>query len=590
MEEVKHTEQNTGLPFVFGRKGDTVNPVESLNRADNFINWGSDNLYPQWINGLFYQSAIHSGIIRSKVFYTTSGGIEYDGADKDKYALMFENGTSEFDLQEVVEQMSMDLELSNMIAIRGRWSVDRTRCERLDLIPFETVRKMADSNKIAVCADWSDNKKGFTLYEPLDLINKKSLVFYVLYEDRPKQMIFTGQKAVESGKYPLVPYIGGVKSIQTDIEVVNYQHSEIINNFAYGTILNLNNGRPKVDGDRKKLEKRIKNASGTDDAGGTIVLFNDGKDNEATVVKLNGNDLNDRYLSLSEDNRKNILTSHSVTSTTLFGLEMGGNFNASEMEIGFNLMDANYFQYKRRVISRILNRIANKCNGMQGSINLLPAKLIIPKNTTLKKVKASSDDTKRIIDRFSKVGRPKEGLTMLSTASLNVDDVEGSGLSFMEDFKKEHFAIKDETLANILKFISNGDSFDAIAKSLDMNPSDLAKRYSDLQNGGYLDDEGKITRQGILEVASSDASKLSIVYSYELRPDAPPLVEGGKSRDFCAEMIRLNRVYTRDEIDQISALEQRNVWTFKGGWYHDPNTEKNRPSCRHYWTQNIVFS
>ena len=103
-------------------------------------------------------------------------------------------------------------------------------------------------------------------------MDRDNLQFYILYEERPKQMILDGQSSVESGNYPLVPYIGGVKSIQTDAEIVNYQHSEIINNFAYGTILSLNNGRPKEKEDRRAIEKRIKKSSGTDEAGGTIVI------------------------------------------------------------------------------------------------------------------------------------------------------------------------------------------------------------------------------------------------------------------------------------------------------------------------------
>jgi len=365
----------SGLPFVFGRTGVTLEPIEKVDRANGVISWGIKNLYPQWLNSLFYGSAIHSGIIRSKVYYIASGGLNYEGPDLEAWARMFANGTSDVNLDQLVEQMALDLELYNGVALRGRWSLDRSNCARLDLIPFETVRHLADSEQIAVSPDWSDRHTGFMVYEPLNPTERDSLQFYIMYCQKPKQVVFDGKQKVETGAYPLAPYIGGIKSIQTDIEIVNYSHSEIINNFGLGTIINLNGGKPKTPEDRKKLEARIKGATGTDAAGGTVVLFNNGKDNAATIEKLNGNDLNDRYISLSEDVRKNILLAHSVTSTSLFGLSMDGNFNASEMEVGYEIMKANYFRSRQEALLSLIRNVATLCNNITGEITFNPVPL-----------------------------------------------------------------------------------------------------------------------------------------------------------------------------------------------------------------------
>ena len=52
-------------------------------------------------------------------------------------------------------------------------------------------------------------------------------------------------------------------------------------------------------------------------------------------------------------------------------------------------------------------------------------------------------------------------------------------------------------------------------------------------------------------------------------------------------------MFTRDEIDQITARLRangidRDVWQYKGGWYHNPETKRNTPSCRHTWFQVII--
>jgi len=77
-----------------------------------------------------------------------------------------------------------------------------------------------------------------------------------------------------------------------------------------------------------------------------------------------------------------------------------------------------------------------------------------------------------------------------------------------------------------------------------------------------------------------------ILYSYEERENLPPLI--GEHRDFCQELINLDRLYTRSEIDQISEIENRDVWKTRGGCYHNPNTDNTTRYCRHIWVQNVV--
>jgi len=634
------------VPVLMGRAGVTEYPVEQQDKRNNVITWGKDNLYPQWLNSLFYSSPIHSGIIRSKVFYTVSGGLTYDGADQVAWEEFFKNGTAQGNLDDLTEELSMDLEIGNSIAIRGRWDLKKDKCERLDIIPFETARKAIDGGDLVVSPDWSDNRQEVTTYKPLDLKNKDSFQFYVIWEAPTKQTLFPGARKIESGEYPFPPYIGAIKSIQTDAEIINFQHREIINNFAMGTIVNMNNGKPPEDEDRRKIERKFRDQSGSDGAGGTLLFYNNGKDNAITVERLNGNDLNARYLSLGSDNRKNILVGHSVTSSTLFGLPSDGNFNASEMEIGFEIMNNSYFKRRRSAILSLLMEIGTKCNGLQGQIGfnpiVLPGAIVvdegneiadalsklspvlanaciskltdnevravakagpIPVGDAVKDVNVvhkcgehranlsdeEKEQGKRFVEEFKKVGTQREGLRILHSSSVDVNDIELSREKLTEEFRKQHFEIESAILMNILSMIADGNEFNDITKALRINPADLASNYQNLTSGGYLAEDGTITEQGLIEVALNDASKLSILYSYELRPEVPGPEAIPTSRDFCVELLQLNRVYTREEIDQISTIEGRNVWTFRGGWMTIKGTDTHIPFCRHEWRQNLVY-
>jgi len=52
-------------------------------------------------------------------------------------------------------------------------------------------------------------------------------------------------------------------------------------------------------------------------------------------------------------------------------------------------------------------------------------------------------------------------------------------------------------------------------------------------------------------------------------------------------MVNANKLYTRAEIDNVSEKAGYNVWTQRGGWYHNPDGV-NTPYCRHFWNQVIV--
>ena len=89
---------------------------------------------------------------------------------------------------------------------------------------------------------------------------------------------------------------------------------------------------------------------------------------------------------------------------------------------------------------------------------------------------------------------------------------------------------------------------------------------------------------------------VKIVYTYELRDE----FKGenkiiGTTRDFCRDIISLNRAWTLDEIKSIDTKHlsrmglPNDVFVYTGGWYRRPGTTDSRPFCRHQWVSNVVI-
>jgi hypothetical protein len=111
----------------------------------------------------------------------------------------------------------------------------------------------------------------------------------------------------------------------------------------------------------------------------------------------------------------------------------------------------------------------------------------------------------------------------------------------------------------------------------------------------YLISKGKVTIENriarIADTPDTEAEEaFEIRYKYDWRPEfksnAASLETG--SREFCKTLLRLNKLYTRQDIDQMTAIMGYSVWDRRGEWYTLPGTNISRPSCRHIWQQQIV--
>jgi hypothetical protein len=76
-------------------------------------------------------------------------------------------------------------------------------------------------------------------------------------------------------------------------------------------------------------------------------------------------------------------------------------------------------------------------------------------------------------------------------------------------------------------------------------------------------------------------TSISIKYSYEGPQDS-------RNRPFCAKLLELDRLYTRADIEKISARLGYSVWDRRGGWWRHKGTDITTPYCRHIWKSNLV--
>jgi hypothetical protein len=602
-------------------------PTEKVD-AKGKVKWGVDNLYPQFLNGLYYDNPIHQGIIDQKTKFITAGGITVTDPTAE------DNGNSAFTLTEIVEIIAKDNEIANAFAIHWKKDVLTGKWYALPL-DYELVRCLEGLNYFEVSDDWSKTsqtaeKTGYKRLKNIKNVTDEDLECIQYNIERPKQRKIEKSKDLTANYYPAPPYSGAITSIMAGIEMDFFTFSEVINGYKGGAVIALNDGVPESEQEEDKIIKRIKeDATDRDKQGGLTILFSDGKDRAPEIHQMNGNDLDKRYIESNKEILRKIMIAHGVISPALFGVLSESMFGSKEeMEIAYKLFQENYAKARQNTIEEALNWAWEKLNKTQLGLTFNDYILSLDQNVaetnavssalngmsplvankvltalTVNEIRAlarlapiANGDTipsaapsgfkamDPIIDAFSKVGTDRDSVNIISSREYN--DYEDNEDEFKREFLSNRFAVAlTDDDRNILQMIKAGESYDAISKAIGKGGAYLSKRLFVLKDNGYVDG-WNITDKG--QSAAAVIAELEVVYSYEKRPNAPDLVPGGSSRPFCEALIELNRVYTRLEIDAISAQVDRDVWRYRGGWYHNPNTEVNTPSCRHQWKQNII--
>ena len=609
-------------------------PIEKQKAGQSWVSWGENNDYPQFLIGLYYNSSIHGGIVNSKVKYIASSGLDSQTNDLPKWELIKKNGNAPFSLDEISLMVAKDFELLDSFAVMFKknpiskfWDAHH--------VSTELIRKGEDSSFFYYSENWkernqTEEKTGFKKIkniEDLSLEDKECLLYV---SSRSKQHILDEKTGLlTKSVYPIPSYSGAIKSIMASIEMNYFRYSEVVNSFKGGTMINIPTGAPDNEHDKKKLIAQLKgDATDRDKQGGIVVTFSRGSENAPTVTQINGNNLDQRYLLTQESIIDDIMVGHSVISPTLFSIKTAGQLGgSSELETAYQLFMNNYALERQKIITDALeyahytlnsfvgdiffqnkplnlsgkteevSEIAKKINVLEPNLqNVILGKLTVnelrsiaglnplPNGDVIQQSFKNEVSDETVISWFSELGRTE----YKEVFSQEVKDFAKLEMSEKELLSKYSFA-NDLTAdqLKIVEMINNGESYGSIVKAIDKGATYVSRQLVELEKLGMI--KGfELTPKGKTNVGEVS---FEVVYQYREREGIPPLK--GESRPFCKNLIALKRVFTRDEIDQITARLKangidRNVWEYKGGWYTNPETGVHTPSCRHTWFQIIV--
>ena len=499
--------------------------VEQKNKE--WVEYGQDNNYYQYLIDLYYGSATNNACIKGISDLIYGDGLEVVRADRHLGGYL---DLKKLFHEDCLRNAAMDLKMLGQCAIHLVKSKDRKKYVKAEHWAIQTLRpeKCNDKGEIEgyyFAPDWSKLKRG----------QKPHRFASFGFDENATECVLV-IKPYSTGNYYFSPvdYQGGTQWAELETEISNYHINNIKNGMAPSMLINFNNGQPPAEV-KDMIEAQIINKfTGSSNTGKFILSFNDNAESKADITPVQLSDAHNQYQFLSTESMQKVMMSHRVTSPMLLGIKDSTGFgnNAEELKTASILFDNTVIRPFQRLLLDGVRKIMN-ANGYNLDIYF---KTLQPLEFTDLSGKVVNEETKEKEFGFAKA------------IPEFTDEIEGEWLDYLKD--------KGEVI---------GEEFELIDESpvTDDNEYKFFKRFANPEDKSK-DDKGV----------------------YLIRYRYAPMSASGNSRQFCKDMVanaKMGVVYRREDIDTMgddgingqfapSGKSNYSIWKYKGG-----------VNCKHQW-------
>lgn len=280
-------------------------PVFKENKNKGIMYYGESNDFPQHLLEFYNRSPKHGAIVRQKARFVAGEETVVEGNPNAAKIIDYVNPYE--GVQEFKNKLALDYELFNGFAYEVHYN-KLGQLAALYHIDFSKVRTL-DHERYCWAEDWKKAKtEDIKHYQPFN--PKKAQPMEV-------QLFYFREYAPGLGVYPLPPYQHCLQYIEIDVEIANFHNNNIRNGFSNGTLVQLFKGQPSQE-IAYEFERKFKaKTTGTDNAGGVLIQFNEMNEKEATINHLQPSEMDKQFLQLNETVQDEIFVGHNFPKILL---------------------------------------------------------------------------------------------------------------------------------------------------------------------------------------------------------------------------------------------------------------------------------
>ncbi len=595
------------MNYVLVQFAEAKQPEYREKKGEGYIQYGDRNDYPNYLVELFNKSAKHNAIIRNKVHYITGNGWTGSGEG------FIDSPNRSESLDDLTRKVSLDMELFGGAFMEIIWGIGKvSEIWHCDYTKFRTNK---DNTQFWYKEDWKDRNEKYEVYPAFNPKNPQGKQILYLKEYRPN-----------GGVYTLPSYFGALNYIESDIEVSKHVLGNAKTGFSASKLITLPNGEPSPE-EQRVVHNKFKNTyTGADGIKYMLAFVNDAS-RKPIVDDLGQSDLTkEDFGQVDQLIQTNIFSGHQVTTPSIFGIAVAGQLGTrTEMRDGYEIFKNTYVNGKQMFLESAFNMLAGYA-GYAEDLKIIPTEPVgieFSEATILQLAPKEWIIEKLGIDVSKYQPQPEVNTVQFEEQDFDfsiLDDLGEDEENFNIWRKKSVFdeqvlfADVSQLQANILDLIAKDKRItpEIIAQVLKEEIGVIKRVMNLLAEKGYLAvkdivigegiDSNIVTERNLTEPLKDIVEKIKpqtteflIRYTYDWRKGFSS-ADGATSRPFCKYLMSQKqsdgkkKMYSRAEIEQMTARLGYSVWDRGGGWYTVKGSKpaKHTPFCRHEWKENLV--
>jgi hypothetical protein len=521
-----------------------TSPVIQENKKNDFIEYGSDNNYFQYLIDRYLYSATNNAIITGVTNMIYGKGIDALDSNKkpNEYAQM-----RSLIKGDMLKKVALERKMLGMAAMQV--VKEKGLVKKLDHFPMHTLRAEKCNDKGEIEAwyyypDWTKKKpsEAAKRIPAFGFGNGNEVEIYII-------------KPYVSGfhYYTPIDYSGALPYSVLEEEIGDYLINDVQNGFSGTKVINFNNGIPSEEM-RDQIKRDVLGKLTGSRGEKVIVAFNANAESKTTVEDIPLNDAPAHYEYLSKECFEKLIVGHRVTSPMLLGIrDSGGGLgnNADEIKTATLLFDNIVIKpYQLEIIDALDDVLA---------VNDISLKLYFKTIQPLEFVDASGMN--------AEVTEEETGYKMSSQSAADLLIDKGEVLS------DEWFLI-DETEVDY----DTEEELDLEIENLNKKkePSLLSKVWNFATTG--------TARPNAKSEQDKNIDGVQFITRYVYSGDTTG------EREFCNKMLRADKVYRKEDIMAMSTQAVNAGFGVKGAANYDIWLYKGGARCNHKWLRRTYAS